>query len=70
MNRLKRIFCRHTDLVHVRNIYGDEVNAAGGMRSWWKCAKCGKAILRPFLKGEHSNPCPKCGRTEIHMLCE
>lgn len=45
---LKRLFCDHK-YVWVRNIYGDEINAAGGRRSWWRCEKCGKCVLRDHL---------------------
>ena len=43
-----RLLCRH-EWVWVRNIHGDEINAAGGKRSWWRCRKCGKFKLRPEL---------------------
>ena len=45
---LKRLFCRH-DWVFERNIYGDEINALSGRRSWWVCRKCGKHQARPNL---------------------
>ena len=45
---IKRWTCKH-EFTHLRNIYGDEINAAGGMRSWWKCKRCGKYELRPYL---------------------
>ena len=48
-NWLKRLFCRHKKLVHLRNIYGDEINAAGGNRSWWLCVNCGRERLKPEL---------------------
>ncbi len=40
MTFLGRLFCKH-EYVFVRNIYGDEINAKGGMRSVWRCKKCG-----------------------------
>ena len=51
MNLIRRILCKH-DYVFVRNIYGDEINAAGGKRSWWRCRKCGKRKLRSQLGPE------------------
>lgn len=41
MKWIKRLFCKHTYL-WVRNIYGDEINAMNGKRSWWRCTRCGK----------------------------
>ena len=37
---IKSTFCHH-EWEWVRNIYGDEINAVGGRRSWWRCKKCG-----------------------------
>lgn len=51
---LRQLLCRH-DYQFERNIYGDEINAASGKRSWWRCSKCGKHQLRPHLH-EPSNP--------------
>ncbi len=48
MEFLQRLFCKH-DFSHLRNIYGDEINMAGGNRSIWKCTKCGKERLFPML---------------------
>ena len=45
---IKRLLCKH-EFEFVRNIYGDEINAAGGRRSWWRCKKCGKMQLRGEL---------------------
>lgn len=45
---IKRLLCNH-ECEFSRNIYGDEINAAGGKRSWWRCAKCGKCQLRNKL---------------------
>ena len=45
---IKRITCKH-DLVWDRNIYGDEINAMNGKRSWWKCTKCGNHFTKPDL---------------------
>jgi len=41
---LKKLFCKHKDQKHIRNIYGDEINISNGNRSWWKCLYCGKLI--------------------------
>jgi len=54
---LKWLFCRHKKLTFVRNIYGDEINAAGGCRSWWKCDNCDQYILKGALHdGTDSKP--------------
>jgi hypothetical protein len=45
---IKRLLCKH-EYVFERNIYGDEINYAGGNRSWWRCEKCGKRVLDPHL---------------------
>lgn len=45
MRLIKRLLCKH-EYEFLRNIYGDEINAAGGKRSWWRCRKCGKMQLR------------------------
>ena len=41
----KQIFCEH-QYEWVRNIHGDEINMAGGKRSWRGCHKCGKSQLK------------------------
>lgn len=46
---LRHLFCRHRDLQFLRNIYGDEINACGGKRSWWRCTKCGAIKARGDL---------------------
>ena len=70
---LKRLLCNH-EYVWVRNIYGDEINAAGGKRSWWRCSKCGKWLLSNSLvdegrrddgEGNNWKYCPSCGRKVI-----
>ena len=48
MGILKRLTCRH-EWEFVRNIHGDEIMAAGYMRSWWRCPKCGKWKRREGL---------------------
>ena len=48
MSIITRLFCRH-EYEFVRNIYGDEINHAGGCRSWWRCRKCGKRVLDQHL---------------------
>lgn len=48
MSILKHLLCRH-EWQFERNIYGDEINAVGGYRSWWRCPKCGKRCLSPNL---------------------
>ncbi len=45
---VRRLLCRH-EWEWLRNIYGDEINLAGGKRSWWRCKKCGKLRLSPHL---------------------
>lgn len=54
---IKRLICRHQDLVFVRNIYGDEIIHTGYKRSIWICDTCTKLILKdeihePSTKGE------------------
>lgn len=46
---LRWLFCRHPQFDFVRNIYGDEINAACGKRSIWRCAACGKVQQRDQL---------------------
>lgn len=45
----KRLLCRHRNRVFLRNIYGDELNVAGGNRSWWLCQNCGRQLLHSAL---------------------
>ena len=51
---IRQLLCRH-EWVFERNIYGDEINHVGGMRSWWRCAKCGKRSLDPHLHVDHDD---------------
>ena len=37
---VKVLFCRH-EYEFYENIYGDQINQAGGKRSLWRCRKCG-----------------------------
>jgi hypothetical protein len=41
MKIINRLFCKH-DYFWRRNIYGDEINAVNGKRSWVVCSRCGK----------------------------
>lgn len=41
MNWLRRLFCAHR-YEWMRNIYGDEINLAGGRRS--RCLDCGRLL--------------------------
>ncbi len=54
---LKSIFCRHSRVRFVRNIYGDEINHTDGMRSLWECQNCGVYRfgfqLQPETLAEH-----------------
>ena len=45
MNLFKSLFCKHK-YEFVRNIYGDEINVHDGMRSEWRCTKCGHVQYR------------------------
>jgi hypothetical protein len=45
---LRQLLCRHT-LVFARNLYGDQINAHGGQRSQWYCARCGVTKYQPTL---------------------
>lgn len=54
---LKKLFykhtCKHVIWLHVRRIYGDEINARSGKRHVYKCSDCGKIKytynIIPFL---------------------
>lgn len=52
MGWIKKIFCRHTMVKFERNIYGDEINHAGGRRSLWRCERCDGLVARWYL-GPH-----------------
>ena len=45
----KVLFCQHHELTFLRNIYGDEINLVGGMRSVWWCPDCGESIYQEEL---------------------
>jgi len=45
----KNLFCSHSNLKHLRNIYGDETNALGGARSAWRCEDCKTVFYRGGL---------------------
>lgn len=45
---VKQFFCDH-DYEFVRNFYGDQINQHDGMRSEWKCKKCGHTQYREYL---------------------
>lgn len=53
MSILKRILCslsgKHSAIVFVRNIYGDEIYEWGGNRSLWRCKNCGGIEAWPYL---------------------
>ena len=40
--------CEH-EYEFVRNIYGDQINQHDGMRSEWRCVKCGHVQYREYL---------------------
>lgn len=45
-------FCKHQDLIFIRNIYGDEINRISTKkvyRSLWYCKKCHKEIYKQEL---------------------
>lgn len=46
---LKSLFCRHRNLLFMRNIYGDEIFLAGGRRSIHLCRDCGSSVYRREL---------------------
>lgn len=48
----RRLFCPHTDIGFVFNIYGDHIIYSGYMRSCWQCSKCGKYIYSEYLHDE------------------
>jgi len=51
---IKKLFCKHSNIVWIRNIYGDEINLISSsfktFRSIWKCKDCNKIILKEKLK--------------------
>lgn len=49
---LLRLFCAHRLDHWIRNLYGDQINYFGGMRSEWQCTKCGGIRCRPELNRE------------------
>lgn len=49
----KKYTCNH-DWEHVRNLHGDEINSYNGVRSIWKCPKCGKYDFRYYIKSNHT----------------
>ena len=51
MRLVIRPTCRH-EYEFVRNIYGDEINHVGGMRSLWRCVKCGRRALGTSLQND------------------
>lgn len=53
MNWFKRFFCKHSDQVWMRNIYGDEVRMLNWKRSVWGCGHCGRVILKDELHEYH-----------------
>jgi len=50
---IRSLFCRHKSITFIRNIYGDEINHAGGKRSVWMCDGCKWPIYKNTL---HRNP--------------
>lgn len=54
MGFIKSLFCNH-DYEFVRNIHGDEIEQAGGKRSWWRCRKCGKWTAGEYYNVEQTN---------------
>ena len=53
MSIVKRILCslsgKHSAIVFVRNIYGDEIHEWGGNRSLWRCKNCQGVSPWPHL---------------------
>ena len=47
---LKRLFCKHKNLVFIRTLYGDEVIEYGWKRSAWKCTDCNAIVFKDKLK--------------------
>ena len=57
MKIIRRIFCKHKNLIFVRNIYGDEINQVSlkhTYRSIWVCEDCGKIIYKGELYEERN----------------
>jgi hypothetical protein len=66
---LKRLLCAH----HYRwfdNIYGDEINAAGGMRSWWRCERCGHWALSGRLMPDLDKLIERIDEAKPHEVIE
>lgn len=49
MKFLKWLFCKHPRMYWIRNVYGDEINQAGGCRSLWHCPDCQVYEYQPEL---------------------
>lgn len=47
---IKQFFCWHKD-EFVRNLWGNESKELGG-RSVWRCPKCEKEFVMPYLNDE------------------
>jgi hypothetical protein len=50
---LKRVRCEHLRQMWIHDIYGDEINHAGGMRSVWQCEDCGAYLTREELSHDY-----------------
>ena len=66
---LKRLCCNH-EYIHIRNIYGDEINYVNGKRSEWFCEKCGKRKLEDELFSQklRSKTSPLIGEIKVGYL--
>jgi len=51
MKWLRQLFCKHS-FQFDRNLYGDQIQYAGGARSVWVCTKCDKVEFRSELHFE------------------
>ena len=53
---IKKMFCKHNEIVHVLNIHGDYINYISPIgktyRSIWRCKKCDKFIYKEQLGPE------------------
>ena len=59
LSLIRSLFCRHEHATFVRNIWGDEINFAGGKRSLWRCQKCQWLLAKDTLhRGEDGEYLP------------
>lgn len=40
------LFCKHSSIHFIRNLYGKEIEVNNGCRSYWECDSCGMPIYK------------------------